>query len=195
MEFPKTASELAIWLGMQFPVLGTAVLSAWFAVKYTGQLHKARIEDAKTASAELLVERERRIRERDERIRQLKAEVAELRAKLYFARSGLRHCCRRTGLPACRTRLTPTGREACPTTSERLGTTSHSTPRRAYRVPSSHPLIRNPLLGKRHDHSESRHILSSRIPSHRGSAILPWVIVWYAFGVQTKTPHALATGP
>ena len=82
MEFPKTASELAIWLGMQFPVLGVAAVSAWFAVKYAGKLHTARIQDAKSASAELLAEREQRILERDERIRQLEAEVAELRAKL-----------------------------------------------------------------------------------------------------------------
>ncbi len=51
MELPKSASELAIWLGMQFPVLGSAVLLAYWAVKLTEHLHENRIQDARKSKS------------------------------------------------------------------------------------------------------------------------------------------------
>ncbi len=82
MEFPKTTSELAIWLGVQFPVVASSILLAYWAVRFTERLQNKRFEGAEEQHAALLGEKEKRIEERDKRIQQLEAEVAELRAKL-----------------------------------------------------------------------------------------------------------------
>ena len=82
MEFPKTASELAIWLGVQFPVVAAAAFLIRWAVRYTERLHEKRIQDAKKYHSDMLAEKDVRLRERDERVKQLLDEVAELRAKL-----------------------------------------------------------------------------------------------------------------
>jgi hypothetical protein len=51
---PKSASELAIWLGMQLPVLASAILLAYWSVKHTERLHDQRIQDARKDNAALL---------------------------------------------------------------------------------------------------------------------------------------------
>ena len=82
MELPKTASELAIWLGMQFPVVAIAAFLIRWSVKHTEHLHEKRIQDNRMSDAALLHEKDLRLRDRDARIQELQNEVAELRAKL-----------------------------------------------------------------------------------------------------------------
>jgi hypothetical protein len=75
MDFPKSVSELGIWLAMQFPVLAAAVLLARWAVQHTERLHENRSADARRLYEGLLAEKDSRLRDRDERILQLMSEV------------------------------------------------------------------------------------------------------------------------
>lgn len=82
MELPKTTSEYMIWLGMQFPVLGAAILLAYWAVKYATRLYDRKSDETEKLNERLIAEKDKQIGKLEERIRHLESEVAELRAKL-----------------------------------------------------------------------------------------------------------------
>ena len=82
MELPKNASELLIWLAMQFPVVAVSALMARWALKYTERLHDKRNDDNQNQHAQLIAEKDRRLADRDRRIEEQSEEIKELKAKL-----------------------------------------------------------------------------------------------------------------
>ena len=61
MELPKSASELAIWLGMQFPVLGASILLAYWAVKYAIRLYEKKSDETQKLNDRLSAEKDKQI--------------------------------------------------------------------------------------------------------------------------------------
>jgi hypothetical protein len=86
MELPKTPEEYAIWVGMQFPVLGASILLAWLVNRWNDAHRKEVLEELKLAQQALLTEKNERLADRDQQIRELKVANDQLRAKL--SRSG-----------------------------------------------------------------------------------------------------------
>jgi len=82
MEIPKTPQEFAIWVGMQFPVLGASVLLAWLVNRWNDAHRKEVLAELKLAQQALLTEKNERLADRDQQIRELKAANDQLRAKL-----------------------------------------------------------------------------------------------------------------
>ena len=81
MELPKTPEEYAIWVGMQFPVLGASILLAWLVNRWNNAHRKEVLEELKLVQQALLTEKNERLADRDQQIRELKAANDELRAK------------------------------------------------------------------------------------------------------------------
>ena len=86
MDIPKTAQEFAIWVGMQFPVLGAAVLVGRWLLRWSAANHAAEKEEIEKRNRALLDEKERRIAERDLRSNELRQEIDALKAKFYRSR-------------------------------------------------------------------------------------------------------------
>lgn len=59
MELPKSVSEFAIWVGMQFPVLGAAALLAWWTLKYADRLHERQQKETQSLNDRLLADKDK----------------------------------------------------------------------------------------------------------------------------------------
>ncbi len=95
MELPKSWTDLAIWLGVQFPMLAVVAFSVW----WVGRKHVREIGRLEAEHEKLLAEKEKRIADRDQRVRDLEVENRELKNKLSRAKKG--------GPPPAATQLPP----------------------------------------------------------------------------------------
>ncbi len=85
MDPPKTVSDLAIWVAIQFPVLAAVVLVARWVLRWSNQQRVEEIKRIEDQYTKLLSEKDQRLielkAEKDKRIEELTRELRELKEK------------------------------------------------------------------------------------------------------------------